>query len=623
MGDRLENDIENYEQTVGLTKYLFSLPKTSITLLLTFLSAVFFAVLSQFFMIFNSDPNFSMSMSVLSRIVVDGTFNGIILLFMPALFAGLLTPFFSRHGKKFVKVYRSMFLAFFCSTFIGILMLVGSVLNPWLNVSMVGFLILGYSVIFAFRALVIHSTVNLKFPFVLVPSSLQTIAGLILIAFAMAVNIAPAFVVAMSVETLIVKTISVTSVFIAIVFVFIAIVDAPMKRNFGVSAIEAFSLFLSAWTDNSLELEGLFHKIGQEITTTMGIISFESTKKIKGIFLIPAIHPGPFGGTGGARLPFLLSKKLSRATKSDVFVMHGPATHDFNPVSSKEINKFFKVALNALPNLKKVSTAGVMKKFKTGLSTFSVQAFGDNYFFASTLSPKPTEDVDLNMGIAVVNVAKASGAKEAIFADAHNCHQVGDFIILSGSPVGFDMMENAKVSVGELNSVEQKPVKFGSFVDKKNMNFEGDLGSAGISLAVVDSGGQKSVYVLFDGNNLQLGLREKLIDVLKSKGAIDAEIMTTDSHSVNTIKGVENPVGSMTSHGFLVKWVSDSFDKAVLDLEKVKVGFSLEVVPKVQVIGSTKTQSMVSTINSIVAMSKILAPVILVLSFMLAFFLFL
>jgi len=619
----LENDIENYEQTVGLTKYLFSIPKTSITLLLTFLSSVFFAVFSQFFLVFGFNPDFSLSLDSVSRIIVDGTFNGFVLLFVPALFAGILTPFFSRHGKKFVKIYRSMFLAFFCSTFIGVLMLAGSILNPWLNVSMIGFLILGYSVIFAFRALVIHSTVNLKFPFVLVPSSLQTVAGLALIAFAMSVNLAPAFVVAVSLETLIIKTILVTSVFVTLVFLFIAVVDAPMKRNFGVSAIEAFSLFLSAWADNSIELESLFHKIGQEVTTTMGIISFESSKKIKGIFLVPAIHPGPFGGTGGARMPFLLSRKLSKATGADVFVMHGPATHDFNPVSSKEINKFFTAAMDTLPNLEKVSSATVMKKFKTGLSTFSVQAFGNNYFFASTLSPKPTEDVDLNTGIAVSSVAKAAGAKDAIFADAHNCHQVGDFIILSGSPVGFDMMGNAKKSVDNLLSVKQKPVKFGSFVSRQNKKFESDFGSAGASLAVVDTGGQKSVYVLFDGNNLQLGLREKLIGVLKSKGAADAEIMTTDSHSVNTIKGVENPVGSVTGHEVLSEWVAEAFDRAVLALDPVKVGFSLEVVPHVQVIGSTKTQSMVSTINSIVAVSKILAPVILVLSFMLAFFLFL
>ncbi|MCD6230140.1 MAG: DUF2070 family protein [Candidatus Diapherotrites archaeon] len=619
----MENDIENYEQTVGLTKYLFSIPKTSITLLLTFLSSVFFAVFSQFFLVFGFNPDFSLSLDSVSRIIVDGTFNGFVLLFVPALFAGILTPFFSRHGKKFVKIYRSMFLAFFCSTFIGVLMLAGSILNPWLNVSMIGFLILGYSVIFAFRALVIHSTVNLKFPFVLVPSSLQTVAGLALIAFAMSVNLAPAFVVAVSLETLIIKTILVTSVFVTLVFLFIAVVDAPMKRNFGVSAIEAFSLFLSAWADNSIELESLFHKIGQEVTTTMGIISFESSKKIKGIFLVPAIHPGPFGGTGGARMPFLLSRKLSKATGADVFVMHGPATHDFNPVSSKEINKFFTAAMDTLPNLEKVSSATVMKKFKTGLSTFSVQAFGNNYFFASTLSPKPTEDVDLNTGIAVSSVAKAAGAKDAIFADAHNCHQVGDFIILSGSPVGFDMMGNAKKSVDNLLSVKQKPVKFGSFVSRQNKKFESDFGSAGASLAVVDTGGQKSVYVLFDGNNLQLGLREKLIGVLKSKGAADAEIMTTDSHSVNTIKGVENPVGSVTGHEVLSEWVAEAFDRAVLALDPVKVGFSLEVVPHVQVIGSTKTQSMVSTINSIVAVSKILAPVILVLSFMLAFFLFL
>ena len=60
-------------------------------------------------------------------------------------------------------------------------------------------------------------------------------------------------------------------------------------------------------------------------------------------------------------------------------------------------------------------------------------------------------------------------------------------------------------------------------------------------MPVVEVDWQRTAYVLLDGNNIEAGVREVL------RGAVlemvdEAEVMTTDSHVVNTITGT-NPIG--------------------------------------------------------------------------------
>ena len=68
---------------------------------------------------------------------------------------------------------------------------------------------------------------------------------------------------------------------------------------------------------------------------------------------------------------------------------------------------------------------------------------------------------------------------------------------------------------------------------------EQGFGDLGIQVLVVEVAGQRTAYVLIDGNNMAEGVRDTLLDSILTI-TDNAEVMTTDSHVVNTITGEES-----------------------------------------------------------------------------------
>ena len=66
-----------------------------------------------------------------------------------------------------------------------------------------------------------------------------------------------------------------------------------------------------------------------------------------------------------------------------------------------------------------------------------------------------------------------------------------------------------------------------------------------VQVLVTEVDGQRTAYVVIDGNNMAQGVREVLLEQIL-KIVDNAEVMTTDSHVVNTISG-KNPVGMNVS----------------------------------------------------------------------------
>ena len=110
-----------------------------------------------------------------------------------------------------------------------------------------------------------------------------------------------------------------------------------------------------------------------------------------------------------------------------------------------------------------------------------------------------------------------------------------------------------------------------------------------------------------------IGYRQEIIERVKSLGIDALEVMTTDTHSVNTLAGGHNPVGKNKKEAIL-EHIADCTKKAMLDLEPVSVGCKSARIENLNTLGPTNSTELVSTISSIVAVSKIIAPLILLLA---------
>ena len=88
--------------------------------------------------------------------------------------------------------------------------------------------------------------------------------------------------------------------------------------------------------------------------------------------------------------------------------------------------------------------------------------------------------------------------------------------------------------------------------------------------------------------------------------------MTTDTHQINTVRGVLNPLGS-ERRGDFMQLTRRLFYEAKGKMEEVKFD-SAEERFKIKVFGSGQSVEIASTINAVVAVLRIALPLILIAS---------
>jgi len=92
---------------------------------------------------------------------------------------------------------------------------------------------------------------------------------------------------------------------------------------------------------------------------------------------------------------------------------------------------------------------------------------------------------------------------------------------------------------------------------------------------VVDVEGQKTAYVVFDGNNMIRGLREEIISALEREGYENSEVATTDTHIVVGWKSKEGylPIGKNIDKDNIIRKVLELVRDADAKKEECSIKF--------------------------------------------------
>jgi len=583
-------------KVVSLTNYLIDLHSAKKSIALILLMSVVVGAL-------NNALSGGLGMANLT----EGVFLGLYFIALPALLAGYFTSVFSGPTEKRLNYRRSFYLAFFNSLILSVLYLIGAVMPNRLY-GLMDILIFGYVLTFIIRSFVLKITYPYSVFQAIALGSFQSILGYLAILGVGA--LIPGVVV--SLPLLIVKVILPLIIFALGIALFILLINAPMKRNFGINTIEVAAAFLENWFDQSTTIEDVLKKIGEKADTLVGLIAFRAKKKVKSLFVIPYVHPGPFGEVGGGKLTRILMERLEDGMK--LFIPHGTATHDLNPTNTASLVLIANEIKKNLGDIEYHNTASHSVRAQKGVAKLIGQKFGNSLFMASTFSPEATEDIDFSIGLAAMNQVKPV-YDNVIYADCHNCHRPGDHAVYSGNPVVFELLDAVKKLDSRLDKEKDYKIKMGLGIDPmKDYSYIDGVGPTGLRVAVIETNGQKTAYVIFDANNIVAGLREKIIGELKALGADEVEVMTTDSHCVNSVRGVENPLGMKIRRDILMRRAMKTYKLALDNLEPVEVGTRMIKVRGIDVFGPQRSIELVSTINTMIAMMKIVAPLIFILS---------
>ena len=283
--------------------------------------------------------------------------------------------------------------------------------------------------------------------------------------------------------------------------------------------------------------------MGEPIDTIIGITAFKGKDGLKAIFLSPSVHPGPVGNIGGGNMPTNLANKFETFT----MISHGASTHDFNPVSTKEVFKIEAVVKDTFKTMEYSNKASKFLRVKSGDAKLGVQFFNNNLVLLATMAPVGFDDMDFGVGLAIINLAKArTGAENVVLVECHNAFQGDGGRILPGNKEVFELLDAAEKLK---KSDEQYDIRVGISNDPMDeVTKEEGVGESGVKAMMIEVDNQKTGYILLDSNNMVIGFRERIIKHLKDFGLDEAEILTSDTHYVNALSGGHNPVGKKTGY---------------------------------------------------------------------------
>ncbi len=498
---------------------------------------------------------------------------------IPAAFAFLTTnPLVSVLGRQQFTWNRSALLALAGEIFA----IIWLVTAPFFGIHFA--YVFGLGFVFAIRMIVLVAVVDYHIPRMILPAAMPTLASSVCAFFMFGQEILMPVVVSFG-------------SFALSVIVFLTIFDMPLKKSCGLSGMHFVNVFLGHLTNGSNDMEDYFHKISEFVSVPVTTFFFRREGKKDIWFVVPNLHPGPMADIGGSNFPNLLFHEF--ADDATVLVSHGCASHDLNMISNNETVKIAAAIKKSHPKAVYAGTASRPVRSQYGNVSILSQKFGDSLLMVTTRSPKMTEDMDYSIGRIVMGEGKLRYGNVG-FVDAHNCMTAVTKIIYPSTKAGNEFITGASTAMAEMEHAEMFPLSAG--VCHLELPFDRDcgFGDTGLVTLVTVAGGEKTAYVLFDGNNVKEGVREILRDAVLAEGFTDCEIMTTDSHVVNSMSG-RNPVGLEIDAAEILPFVLDSLKRAMDDLSPAEVGAATETCEEVEVFGPGKIIQLTSLVSGIVS----------------------
>lgn len=522
-------------------------------------------------------------------------FSGTLAFTIPALVALALTKPIIEYNGKTMTWNRSALLALTCTVFgviITYIALASSVkLIPLFYAISLGF-------VFGLRLLVLVAIADYRISRMWFPAITQSGVGIL----AGMVVFSPSF--------------GVLALVLHLVFglgfaILIWMIERPLKRAFKIRGLAFINAFIAHMTDGSKGMENFFREIGEEIYVPQVSFFFHRNDTKSIIFTVPNLHPGPMGEIGGGNLPKVLHDNFEEET----FVAHGCATHDFNLVSESEIDKVIEAIHKSRTGITYSGLAGKSGQLSIGSVKVLYQRFGDSVLLVTTRSPLRTEDVDFSIGMTIMAEGHRWFPHVAV-VDAHNCMTDLSSPVLLATLTATEYQQASLEAMDLCRTTHLYSFRTGFAHIRLPFTREQGFGDLGIQVLVVEADSQKTAYVLLDGNNMAKGVREELLQQILTL-VDNAEVMTTDSHVVNTITG-KNPVGMHVSVSEFLPFVIQAVRTAIDDLAPSEVAGSTAHCERVVVFGSNTISQLASTVNAMLVFVAPLSLAMLLLAFLLS-----
>ena len=375
----------------------------------------------------------------------------------------------------------------------------------------------------------------------------------------------------------------------------------------GYEFIRAFVLSMITERHDDL-IENLFDDVGikSRVKIQYLFIRSEKNKQLKGIFVVPNVHFGPFKTCGSSDLPEHIYKALQDIPGATVY--HTTNDHTQNLTTQGEVDKVInkiKEDVKDIQNDSSIKWISEVKDFSRHISN-SAKLIGlkiDNVpIVFLTRHPLPSDDIQAQVGEEIRDLAQSNGFRDIITIDAHNSI-VGDEILVKKDSIEAQDLINVSrnfFSSKRLMDTNTIPLLYGvakdycpEFTEKDGIGFGGIV----VHLFMNSKTEQKTALIHFDANNAYIDIRSYVLNLLQNRGIERGEITTSDSHTVArqlTPRGY-SPIGDRIKIDVILDKLKKLIKMAEKDIEPVEFYYKDSIEEDVKIWGNPSYFNVIMT----------------------------
>jgi len=363
------------------------------------------------------------------------------------------------------------------------------------------------------------------------------------------------------------------------------------------STHKTIQAYLASQGNDVKDAEELMEEHATETKVGTSQIRFSSNDETEFTMVLPEIHPGPYHPVGGSNIPYLIYKNLS----SSAMVMHSISDHALNLPSRNEVDNYLKNLQNfEIKEEGMKCTEPVVVQINKARVTGML--FGNNPLLLLSLSPHGMEDIPSYMKKEIEQYGNNRNFTKIMTVDCHNA--MGEEI---SKEDGEDMLKAAKSCLDSLITKESFPIELG-YANTNDMDvWTEDLAKGGLGITCLKINNKKYFLGWADANNMENGIREKIIEKFSNEGYNLLEICTSDTHYASVKARNRNgyyQLGLITSGDKLSKWFIEIAQNAESKIKTAKYEI-LENETKVRVMGQSIYEDYSKALENSLKITKI------------------
>ena len=363
------------------------------------------------------------------------------------------------------------------------------------------------------------------------------------------------------------------------------------------STHKTIQAYLASQGNDVKDAEELMEEHATETKVGTSQIRFSSEDKTKFTMVLPEIHPGPYHPVGGSNIPYLIYKNLS----SSAMVMHSISDHALNLPSRNEVDSYLKNLQNfEIKEEGMRCTEPVVVQINKARVTGML--FGNNPLLLLSLAPHGMEDIPSYMKKDIEQYGNNRNFTKIMTVDCHNA--MGEEI---SKEDGEDMLKAAKSCLDSLITKESFPIELG-YANTNDMDvWTEDLAMGGLGITCLKINNKKYFLGWADANNMENGIREKIIENFSNKGYNLLEICTSDTHYAAVKARNRNgyyQLGLITGADKLSKWFMEIAENSQSNITSAKYEI-LENETEVKVMGQSIYEDYSKALENSLKITKI------------------